>query len=163
MCEFIFGFLIQFHWSTCIFLYQYYAVYLKNHYCSVVQLENEPLLRVGPMPNFRWWTRNKCSSIVAGSVCLIIMLSELLKKLYTWQSPEDSPHPRHPSMPRIIGSLASGMQHLFQNNCEGSVPAGAGTQKPHLTSDSGSSWLVLVYLGFKHSGQPHGTQRRYHF
>ena len=30
------------------------------------------------------------------------------------RSPEDSPHCRHPSTPRILRSLVSGTQHLFQ-------------------------------------------------
>jgi hypothetical protein len=75
-------------------------------------------------------------------------------------SPEDSPLLRHPSMPRILGSLVSRVQHLFQNNCEGLVPAGAGTQETRPTSGSGSFWSVLVCLGFEHSRQPHGLKKR---
>ena len=40
-CPYVWGFIsgssILFHWSTCLFLYQYHAVFY--HYCSVVQLE----------------------------------------------------------------------------------------------------------------------------
>jgi hypothetical protein len=78
-------------------------------------------------------------------------------------SPEDFPCPWYPSMPRMLGSLVSGEKHLSQNNHEGPVTAGARTEEPHLTSGLGSFWLALVYFGFKHSNQPHGTQRRYHF
>lgn len=42
-------------------------------------------------------------------------------------SPEDSQHHRHPSTPRILGSLVSGTQHLFQTNREVSVTPGART------------------------------------
>jgi hypothetical protein len=42
-------------------------------------------------------------------------------------------------------------------------PAGTETQKPHLTSGSGSFESVLVYLGFKHSQQHQGPQRKYDF
>jgi hypothetical protein len=66
-------------------------------------------------------------------------------------------------MPRNLGSLKSGMQHLFQNNCEGLGPTGAGTQEPHLTSSSGSFWSALVYLGLEHSREPNGPKRRCHF
>jgi hypothetical protein len=37
MCGFISGSLIIFHWSTCLLLYQYHALF--NHNCSVVQLQ----------------------------------------------------------------------------------------------------------------------------
>jgi hypothetical protein len=51
----------------------------------------------------------------------------------TWQmvpqSPEDSPYYRCPCMPRILGSLVSGTQHLFQTNCDGPVTAGGRTQE----------------------------------
>jgi hypothetical protein len=63
------------------------------------------------------------------------------------RSPEDSPPSRYPSTPRILGSLVSGTQHLFQNNREVLGPAGAGTQETHLTSCSGSFRSALVYLG----------------
>jgi hypothetical protein len=53
-------------------------------------------------------------------------------------SPEDSPHCRHPSTPRILGSLVSGIQHLFQNNREGPMPAEKGTQESSPTSSWGS-------------------------
>ena len=46
--------------------------------------------------------------------------------------------PRFPSMLRIVGSLVSGTQHLFQHNWECLGPAGAGTQEPHTTSGLGS-------------------------
>jgi hypothetical protein len=79
------------------------------------------------------------------------------------RSPEDSPCHRHPSMPRILGSLVSGTQYLFQTNRDRPMTAGARTQEPCLTSHSGSFWLVLVYLGFEHSRQPHSPQRRHNF
>jgi hypothetical protein len=50
------------------------------------------------------------------------------------RSPETSPHCQCPSTPRILGSLVSGTQHLFQNNLESLVPAGTGTQEIHPTS-----------------------------
>ena len=37
-----------------------------------------------------------------------------------------------PSIPRIVGTLLSGT-HLFQNNQEGPMPAGTGTQETHPT------------------------------
>jgi hypothetical protein len=43
-----------------------------------------------------------------------------------------------PSTPRILGSLVSGTQHLFQTNCDLPVTAGARTRAPCLTSGSGS-------------------------
>ena len=67
------------------------------------------------------------------------------------QSPEDSSPHRHPSTPRILGSLLSGTQYLFQQNRECLGPAGAQTQEPGQTSDTGSFW----YLGFELSRQPH--------
>jgi hypothetical protein len=79
------------------------------------------------------------------------------------RSPEDSPPPGCPSTPRILGSLVSGTQHLFQHNREHLGPAGAGTQEPRMTSGSGSFHFVLVYLGFELSRQPHSPQTRYHF
>jgi hypothetical protein len=54
----------------------------------------------------------------------------------------------------ILGSLVSGTQHLFQTNCDEPVTAGARTQEPCLTRDSGSFWSVLVYIGFEQTGQP---------
>jgi hypothetical protein len=63
--------------------------------------------------------------------------------------------------PRILGSLVSGTQHLFQQNEGWLGPAGAQTQEPNSTSES--FWWVLVYLGFELSRQPHGPQRRYQF
>jgi hypothetical protein len=79
--------------------------------------------------------------------------------------PKDSPFPRHPSMPRILGSLVSGMQHLFQHNWECLEPTGAGTQEPPSPPTSGSSsfWKALDYIGLELSSQLHGPQRRYHF
>jgi hypothetical protein len=47
-------------------------------------------------------------------------------------------------MPKILGSLVSGRQHLFQHNWECLGPAGAGTQEPSPTRSSGSFWSVLV-------------------
>ena len=85
----------------------------------------------------------------------------------TWwtvlRSPKDSPPSRRPSIPRFLGLLVSGTQHLFLQNREFLGPAGAGTQEPHLTSGSGSFHLALVYLDFELSRQPHGPQKRYHF
>jgi hypothetical protein len=67
------------------------------------------------------------------------------------RSPEDCPCHRCPSTPRILGSMVSGMQHLFQKKCEGPVKVGARTQKPHLTRSLGSFWSSLVYIGFEYS------------
>ena len=47
-------------------------------------------------------------------------------------SPEDYPHHRHPSMPRILGSLVSGT--LTQLG----VPEDTGTQEPCQPGDQGS-------------------------
>jgi hypothetical protein len=58
------------------------------------------------------------------------------------RSPEDSPHRRHPSTPRILGSLVSGMQHLFQRIPEGLVPAGTGKKEPRPTR----GWDYLWWL-----------------
>jgi hypothetical protein len=79
------------------------------------------------------------------------------------QTPEDSPCPKHSSMPRILGSLVSETQHLSQHKWECLGPTGAGAQEPCLTSSSCYFWCTLVYLGFEHSRQPHGPKRRYHF
>ena len=54
------------------------------------------------------------------------------------QSTEISPLPRCPRTPRILGSLVSGTQHLFQHSQEGLGPTGSGTQEPCPTSGSGS-------------------------
>ena len=56
----------------------------------------------------------------------------------------------------------SGIQHMFQQQLGVLGQAGAGTQEPCPTSGSGSFQLVLVYLGFELSRQPHGRQMRYH-
>jgi hypothetical protein len=71
------------------------------------------------------------------------------------------PHPRHPSMHRILGSLVSGTQHLFQHKPEGLGPAGAGRQEPCLSSGSSSSQSALVYLGFKLTVPRGGTKSRH--
>jgi hypothetical protein len=60
-------------------------------------------------------------------------------------------------------ALLSGTQHLFQTNHCGPVTAGARTQEPCLTSCLGSFCWVRVYLGFEHTTQPYGPQRRHHF
>jgi hypothetical protein len=39
---------------------------------------------------------------------------------------------------RILGSLVSGTQHLFQTNCDGPTTAGARIWEPCMTSSSGS-------------------------
>jgi hypothetical protein len=65
-------------------------------------------------------------------------------------------------MPRILVSLMSGTQYVFQHNWECLGPAGAEAQEPCLTRSSSSFWSALVYLGFKHSRQTHGPQRKYH-
>jgi hypothetical protein len=71
----------------------------------------------------------------------------------TWwtvpRSPEDSPLTRCPSMPRILESLVSGAQHLFQHNLECLGPAGERTQEPCLTSGLVSFRSALVYLCFE--------------
>ena len=57
-------------------------------------------------------------------------------------SPKVFPHHRHPSMARILGSLVSKKQHLFQQNQGCLCPAGAQTHKPCPSSGSVSSrWL----------------------
>jgi hypothetical protein len=58
----------------------------------------------------------------------------------------DSPHCKCPGMPRILGSLVSRTQHLFQKNRGGPVTAGARTQEPCMTSGfiSGRCWYTLV-------------------
>ena len=65
----------------------------------------------------------------------------------------------------ILGSLVSGMQHLFQHNWECLEPTGAGTQEPPSPPTSGSSsfWKALDYIGLELNSQLHGPQRRYHF
>ena len=59
-------------------------------------------------------------------------------------------------MPRILGSLVSRIQHVFQQNRESLGPAGTGTQELCPSSGLSSFQSVLVYLGYKLSGQPHG-------
>jgi hypothetical protein len=49
---------------------------------------------------------------------------------------------RHPSTPRILRSLMSGMQHLFQKNLESLVPVGTGTKEACLTSGWDSFWWL---------------------
>jgi hypothetical protein len=73
--------------------------------------------------------------------------------------PEDSPRLRCYSTPRILGSLVSGMQHLFQNNPKGLGPA--GKQETCLTRGWSSFWSAPAprHLGRKLSGQSHGPQR----
>ena len=44
--------------------------------------------------------------------------------------PKDSPFPRHPSMPRILGSLVSGMQHLLQKTQRVLCQQEQGQKKP---------------------------------
>ena len=51
---------------------------------------------------------------------------------------------RCPNTPRILGSLVSEMQDLFQNNQQGPVPAGTGTQEISPTSNWGSFRLAPV-------------------
>ena len=46
------------------------------------------------------------------------------------RSPEDSPHGRHPSTPRILRSLVSGMQHLFQKKQRVLCQQEKGQRKP---------------------------------
>jgi hypothetical protein len=70
---------------------------------------------------------------------------------------------RSHSPQRILGSLVRGTQHLFQTNFNKPVIAGARTQKPCLTSGSGSFWLVLVHSGFEHTRKSHSPQRTHHF
>ena len=74
-------------------------------------------------------------------------------------SPEDSPLPRHPSRPRILGSLVSGTHHLFQHNLACLEPAGAETQEPCLTSGSVPSsqhWSTLVSISADSPTVPRG-------
>ena len=63
-----------------------------------------------------------------------------------WSS-EDSLLQRRPSKPRILGSLVSRTQHLYQHHQECLGPAEAGTQKPCLTLGlvpSSWRWSTLV-------------------
>jgi hypothetical protein len=79
-------------------------------------------------------------------------------------SPKDSSHCRHPSTHRILGSLVSGTQHLFQNHWERPVSEGTATQETHTTSSLGSFRLVSAqgHLGRELSEQSHSTQRTLH-
>jgi hypothetical protein len=74
-------------------------------------------------------------------------------------SPEDSPCPRRPSTPRILGSLVSGTQHLFQHNWECLGPAGAGTldpSRPVAWNTSGQHWSTLVFNTADNTTVPRG-------
>ena len=62
------------------------------------------------------------------------------------QSPEDSPPHMCSSTPRILGSLVSGAQHLFQQNWGCLGTAGAQTQEPHMISGSGSFWWFRTQM-----------------
>jgi hypothetical protein len=79
-------------------------------------------------------------------------------------SQEDFPCHRHSITPRILGSLVSGTQHLFQNNPEGLGQAGTGTQETCSTSDSVTFRSVPspCHLGHKLSGWSQGPQRTMH-
>ena len=80
------------------------------------------------------------------------------------QIPEDSPRCRCHSTPRILGSLVSSTQHLFQKNREGPVPAGTGTQESLLIS-SWSSFLFVpapCYLGLELGERSQGPMRTLH-
>jgi hypothetical protein len=70
-------------------------------------------------------------------------------------SPEDSPPHRCPSMPRILGSMVSGTQHLFQKNWGCLGPAGTQAQEMCQTNCSDTFLSTKVYFSFKLSGQPH--------
>lgn len=72
-------------------------------------------------------------------------------------------HSPQRTLNEILGSLVRGTQHQFQTNCDRTVTAGARTQEPCLTSSSSSFWLVLVYLGFEYSREPHSSKRRHQF
>jgi hypothetical protein len=63
------------------------------------------------------------------------------QQMVPW-SPEDSPCYKHPSTPRILKSLVSGMQHLFQTNSDRPVQAEAGMQETRLTRGLGPFWLT---------------------
>ena len=69
-------------------------------------------------------------------------------------SPEDSPHCRQPRIPRILGSLVSGNQHLFQRILDSIVPAETGTKEPHMTSGWDSFWWLqpCMILGTNWAG-----------
>jgi hypothetical protein len=68
----------------------------------------------------------------------------------SWQShgPQRTLHapPQCLSTPRILGSLMSGTQHLFQHNWECMRTAGARTQESSLTNGLGSFWSVSMAL-----------------
>jgi hypothetical protein len=63
-----------------------------------------------------------------------------------------------------LGSVLSGTQHLLQNNLEGPVPAGTGTQETCPTSGWGSFWSAPVpgHLGHELSRQSQDPQRTLH-
>jgi hypothetical protein len=81
----------------------------------------------------------------------------------TWwrvpRSPEDFPCNRHPSTPRILRSLVSGMQHLFQKSWRVFYQQEHGQRKPTLTAAGVHSGQQqpLAILGAKSAG--HGTPR----
>ena len=62
------------------------------------------------------------------------------------RSPEDSPRCRCQSTPKILGSLVSVRQHLFQTNRDRHVTAVAKTQEPCITQQapSGRCWYTVV-------------------
>jgi hypothetical protein len=60
------------------------------------------------------------------------------------RSPEDTPFCRHPSIPRIWGSLVSGT-HQFQKILEGLVPAGTGTKEPRPNKCWDSFWWLQLH------------------
>ena len=77
------------------------------------------------------------------------------------RSPEDSLRHRCLTTLRILGSMVSVMQHLFQNNLEGFGPAGTRTQETHSTSGWGSCWS-MCHLVHKLNRQSHGPLRTLH-
>ena len=85
------------------------------------------------------------------SICIeVVLVSMVSRGLSTT---------RCSSMTRILGSLVSGTQHLFQQNWECPGLAATWTQEP-----PPNKWLrfllALFYLGFELSKQLHGPQRR---
>jgi hypothetical protein len=78
------------------------------------------------------------------------------------QSPEDSLHTTG-IMPRILGSLVSRTQHLFQTNRDRPVTA-AGMQETPLIRGSSrfQSASDPGHLGHELTGFPHGPQRALH-
>jgi hypothetical protein len=73
---------------------------------------------------------------------LVSVTSPTPSWVQTQRDSEDFPCHRRPSTPRLLRSLVSGMQHLFQRILEGLLPAGTGTKQKCLTSSCDSFWWL---------------------